>query len=993
MTLPAPVLDGPTALYPDVLPGVDASVEVRSGGFEVLWVVKTPEAAALLVDTYGDDAGEVVLPTRLRSKVSPVVMDEGGVGFKQLGEPVGEFVAPSMWDSSAEVPGARGEETAVAFDLAPVAQTRGAGESLRGMDVVASEEWLTAEERVFPVVIDPTYQSVSGGVAFDTWVQNGVTVDKSAAADLRIGNDGTGMVARSFMNFDASLFKGRSVRRANLSLYGSYSSTCSQTEFAAYDAGLASTSSRWAAQPALGAKRATSTSTVGQSASCPAARVSIDMTAQAQGWSSTSASQVGMMLGATNVTNAYGWKIFHSSEGQNKPAITVWFNRSPDKPVVPSIAGMVSATTSGGVKNFVGVAKPTISVPVKDADVDTVTAVISRFTSATSLTPAAELCRGTAGSGGTVKCTSVPDLPANSSVWIRATAGDGMGWSGYGPAVEVRYGGVTPTAPVISCPTSANGSWTEAVKPAETCTITAKAGIATASSPTSGGYRINGGAWTTVSFTQITADTQIATVTLGGAEGAHSVEASVTSPVGKESTKTSYVFGYGKPELISPDAVLTTSHTVEVDAWGPPMSIGAFQWRVKGSADPWRDIVGAVGTVGSTGEFSASFDLKSHLEAGSIPSNAPVVVEIRGEFTLGTAAPFYTDLAEIEWDPQLAVDEESVLAFAATLEDPSLAGPILVNQADILAAITGISLDSADVWFGDETDPADTNLYVRTLDDVLAAQLHDTLGDRVVRYREEPLGQEQARIDDALEMLATAPLNAQGAYVDVATGDVVVDAVVFGRGPIPEYDGIRINPGSEAADHVVTHGGSALGSCTVGFGATRNGVRGFLTADHCGSSQKFYSGVTASGSSGTSTRQFSSDRKNSDIAFHAVGKGHSSDFNMWAKSAAKLTAVTSPLSVPSGTVVCSRGKTTGYRCGKITSLYYKPAWANACNSGKCNANFVKVSVGTKGGDSGGPWFYNNRTPLGINKGGNTTYSVYSKISLSGCTVGMTKITC
>ena len=649
VTLPTPVLEGPTATYPDVLPGVDASVEVRSGGFEVLWVVKTPEAADLLADTFGNDAGEVVLPTKLRSKIAPAATADGSVELKQLGEPVGEFTAPTMWDSSGEVPGARGEETEVAFDLAPAVQARGAraAESSRDMGVVASQEWLTAEERVFPVVIDPTYQSVSGGVAFDTWVQNGVTVDKSAAADLRIGNDGTGMVARSFLNFDASLFKNRQVRRANLSLYGSYSSTCSQTEFAAYDAGLASTSSRWTAQPTLGTKRATSTSTVGKSASCPAARISIDMTAQARGWSSTSASQVGMMLGATNVTDAYGWKIFHSSEGQNKPAITVWFNRAPDKPVAPTVAGATSATTVDGVKKFIGVAKPTISVPVKDADIDTVTAVISRFTSATSLTPAAELCRGTAASGGTVTCTSVPDLPANSSVWIRATAGDGMGWSDYGPAVEVRYGAATPHAPIVSCPTSANGSWATAVKAKETCTITAKQGTATASSPTSGAYRTNGGAWKTVSFTQITADTQIATVTLGGTEGAHSVEAYVKSPVGKQSATTTYTFGYGKPALLSPASTLTTHGAVMVKAKGAPTSAGALQWRVKGSGETWRDITGTTGTVGSSGEIVTSFDAKAALEDASISSRVSVVIEVRGKFTFGTTAPLYTNVREI----------------------------------------------------------------------------------------------------------------------------------------------------------------------------------------------------------------------------------------------------------------------------------------------------------------------------------------------------------
>jgi hypothetical protein len=43
--LPTPVLDGDTATYPEVLPGVDLSVRADVDGFSHLLVVKTPEAA------------------------------------------------------------------------------------------------------------------------------------------------------------------------------------------------------------------------------------------------------------------------------------------------------------------------------------------------------------------------------------------------------------------------------------------------------------------------------------------------------------------------------------------------------------------------------------------------------------------------------------------------------------------------------------------------------------------------------------------------------------------------------------------------------------------------------------------------------------------------------------------------------------------------------------------------------------------------------------
>jgi hypothetical protein len=45
-TLPAPRLDGPSALYPEVLPGVDLQVTATPQSFQHVLVVKTPEAAA-----------------------------------------------------------------------------------------------------------------------------------------------------------------------------------------------------------------------------------------------------------------------------------------------------------------------------------------------------------------------------------------------------------------------------------------------------------------------------------------------------------------------------------------------------------------------------------------------------------------------------------------------------------------------------------------------------------------------------------------------------------------------------------------------------------------------------------------------------------------------------------------------------------------------------------------------------------------------------------
>ncbi|MHA7862046.1 RHS repeat-associated core domain-containing protein [Tessaracoccus sp. Y36] len=654
VTLPEPTLEGNTATYAEVLPGVDVTVEVLTAGFEVLWVVKSAEAAQLLVDTFGVD-GQVVLPTKLRSKIAPEAAGDGSVQFQLLGERVGRFGVPTMWDSSVDVPGVRGAETKAGFTLEPQAQARSAGRDRsatagRGLGVTADEQWLLDEERVFPISIDPTYLMYSVSPVFDTWVQHGVTVDKSTATDLRIGNPGQGQVARSFLNFKVADFRDRKIVRANLSLYQSYASTCAAHPFASYDAGLASTSSRWTAQPTLGMKRVTVSTSAGHSSACPAARVSIDMTAQAQAWSISTATQVGMMLGATDITNANGWKIFHSSEGNNKPVIAVFYNRVPDMPVAPTVVGAVSGTTSEGTKKFTNTATPTITVPVKDSDADTVTAVMSRFTSATATDPVAELCRASAASGSTVSCKSVPSLSANTSIWVRATAYDGYSWSGWGQATEIRYSAVYPPAPTITCTKSPNGSWASTVPTtSETCTIVATPGSASASAPTSVTYKVNGGTATTSTFTQLTANKTITTLTVPAKAGGHSIEATAKSPVGRTATKT-YSFGYGGPTLVTPTKTMTTHGTVNVKATGAPQGTGPavtgnLQWKVQGTT-AWKDLDATVTASTSASTLTAAFDTAAIVEDNNLPTRTSVVLEIRAKFLYGTNA-LYTASRQI----------------------------------------------------------------------------------------------------------------------------------------------------------------------------------------------------------------------------------------------------------------------------------------------------------------------------------------------------------
>lgn len=81
-----------------------------------------------------------------------------------------------------------------------------------------------------------------------------------------------------------------------------------------------------------------------------------------------------------------------------------------------------------------------------------------------------------------------------------------------------------------------------------------------------------------------------------------------------------------------------------------------------------------------------------------------------------------------------------------------------------------------------------------------------------------------------------------------------------------------------------------------------------------------------------------------------------------------------------GNLVYAYGKATDYTYGQITSTSYKPTWSDACSTSACNSTFVSVDAPQAGGDSGGPWYNQTNRPVGVHKGGSSSFSVYSKLA-------------
>ncbi len=177
------VAAGDTMTYPGALPGVDLSYQALDGGVKE---IVTLDSAAAGADF--DFATTLSKGLTLRSTA-----DGGLAAVGSDGQPRLSYVPPNVEDSSGRPD---------AFSTSAVRMTVSGPDRAPTVRLSVDPAWLHDPARVFPVRIDPYYDT---GAAAQTYLNStATTTNYSTQTTLRVGKDTTGAVNNAIVQFDTS---------------------------------------------------------------------------------------------------------------------------------------------------------------------------------------------------------------------------------------------------------------------------------------------------------------------------------------------------------------------------------------------------------------------------------------------------------------------------------------------------------------------------------------------------------------------------------------------------------------------------------------------------------------------------------------------------------------------------------------------------------------------------------------------------------------------
>ncbi|AXG77659.1 DNRLRE domain-containing protein [Streptomyces paludis] len=594
--LPAPTVVDTHARYADAMPFTDLIVESTRTGFEQFLELKDRRAV---------EANGSVTLTLSTKGLDVRANEDRSVSFldSDSGEQVGVLPAPVMWDARTD------PRSGDPYRTAEVGLTV----SQRGDDVdltlTPDQDFLTAPDTTFPVTVDP---AVNIGPSFDAFVQQGYTTDQSASTELKLGNNGSGQAARSFLAFPMASVTGKNITQAKLNLWNFHSWSCAARSWEVWDTGSVSASARWTAQPAWRKKWADTTSTKGYSSGCADGWVSQDITGLAQSWAANGNATNTLGIRATDESDPYGWKKFNSADAaSNIPYLSVTYTSLASVPTGQAITPSLVNAYNG--KRYVTSLTPQVSAKVSHAGGGSVKAQFE-ITPDPAYNDAGgysyTVTSANVASGGNAKITVPADkaFPAGSHLRYRVRGYDGAlygPWTGYTVFV---LNTAKPAAPGISCDTYQRDTWSAKAEDSTKCTFTTTSsdgqgylwGLDDPATPKRVDDTIAGSGGKPL------------TVTVKPGDGWHTLYARTVDSGGNLSTATTqYSFGVGADgaALLSPSEGDRSARRVALSAKGRTDYTGvAYQYR-RGETDTWKNVPSSDVKKASDGSAVAGWPL------------------------------------------------------------------------------------------------------------------------------------------------------------------------------------------------------------------------------------------------------------------------------------------------------------------------------------------------------------------------------------------------
>lgn len=577
--LPKPVLAGTTATYQDAVPGADVVVEATRTGYEQYVDIKQRPAAGgygytLRVKTPGLTAAQ---------------QPDGSVAFTDgQGKVAAVMPAPVMWDASTDaVSGEHTHRARVGLKVVPDASDPSATDLVFTPDPA----FLSDPTTDYPVTVDPSTSALSN--AFDTYVQQGETVDWSTDVELDMGNpgttnaDGTPRLARSYITWNTAPIANALVSSATLSLWNFHSgnTTCAAQEWDVWATGKPSTSSRWSSQPTWNTQYSSSTQTKGNTACTAAGWITADVTNLAQVWASAQAATSNMGLRAASEATSAGWKRVNSANAtSNPPKLSVTYNYRPETGTNRR-AGPPYYSYSGTW--MVNTLTPTLQDTFVDPDGDTVDGTFQIYDTATNTQVGDPLVSPFVASGTPASVTVPAGVLANGHTYqFRTSPYDGThyntGWSAW---TNFTVDTTAPPKPAsINSPDYPAGTWTAGTGQAGVFTVT----------PASTDlnwleWSLDGGAYTRVATGASATPVNVTVPAL--TNGPHTVSARTVDKAANTSAVTAYTFGVGTGAITSPSGPTTSDGTPLALAATSTTGLTGVRWQYRATgATAYTDI-------------------------------------------------------------------------------------------------------------------------------------------------------------------------------------------------------------------------------------------------------------------------------------------------------------------------------------------------------------------------------------------------------------------